>query len=113
MRAMVVVMAQVLCEDGLEMAASEDHRSVDLAPQHCHLVTKHDDLDREVRVLATREIDKLEDAKNARLRNDRFTARWSSHQPTGCQSPSVWGVDGISGTWHPQVGESVKPSPRP
>ena len=37
-------------------------RSVDLAPEDCHLVAKHDDLDGEVRVPATGKSDELEEA---------------------------------------------------
>ena len=37
-------------------------RSVDLASEECHLVSEHDDLDRELRVAATGEADQLEDA---------------------------------------------------
>ena len=36
--------------------------AVDLASQHRHLMAQHDDLDRQVRVLATGEPDQLQDA---------------------------------------------------
>ena len=55
-------------------------RSVDLAPEDCHLVSEHADLDGEVRVTATDESDELEDAAERRV-EERKGHRWMLSEP--------------------------------
>ena len=47
---------------------------MDLAPEGCHLVSEHDELDGEVRVTAIDESDEPEDAAERRWRSDRVIA---------------------------------------
>ena len=62
-----------LCQSGEQRPAGRlERRPVDLAPEDRHLVTEHDDFDRQVRVRPTGEPDQLKDAtQNARYRNER------------------------------------------
>jgi len=54
--------------------------SVDLAPEHRHLVAEHDHLDREVRIFATGEPDQLNDAAERPVEErEGHTTRSSSH----------------------------------
>ncbi len=63
------------------------HWSVDLASQHRHLVTQHDDFDREVCVTATGEPNQLEDAAERPVEQREGHRRMLAPRESGRQSP--------------------------
>jgi len=63
------------------------HWSMDLASQHRHLVTQHDDFDREVCVSATGEPNQLEDAAERPVKEREGHWRMLAPRESGRQSP--------------------------
>ena len=64
------------------------HRTVDLAPEDCHLVSEHDDLDGELGVASTGEPDELEDAAERPVEEREGHRRMLAESEFQRQSPA-------------------------
>ena len=78
-----------------------ERRSVDLAPENCHLVAQHDDLHPEVNVTATDGPDQLHDAAHCPVEEPGADAPrglvWHSRGVTGCsRRRTVLKLEGVA-----------------